>query len=147
MGIETTARIAADNGEAAARIAADTALGVNLAAEIAARTAADTGMVHVADFQGGAQNLSQNGYQRLPGGLIMQWFGGLAPLQATTYFSYPIAFPTASIGFAASLGYIIPLTTIPYGFGAGMNDHLGYWVTMSGQPAGPLGFSGIAIGY
>ncbi|MFD2264364.1 hypothetical protein ACFSM5_15780 [Lacibacterium aquatile] len=41
------------------------------------------------------QNLGANGYQRLPGGLILQWGTYNHDLQQGQHFSYPIAFPTA----------------------------------------------------
>ncbi len=44
-------------------------------------------------FKGAHQSLSGNGYQRLPGGLIIQWGGGNTPL----YQSLPIAFSTAPL--------------------------------------------------
>lgn len=48
-------------------------------------------------LQGSNQSLSANGYQRLPGGLIVQW-GSIA----STSGSWPIAFPNAVLWLSAS---------------------------------------------
>ena len=40
--------------------------------------------------------LSNNGYQKLPSGLIIQWVNGAAAIGGTAV-TYPIAFPTASL--------------------------------------------------
>jgi hypothetical protein len=45
-------------------------------------------------FTGGNQSLSGNGYQKLPGGLIMQW-GTFSQTGAITTVSFPISFPNA----------------------------------------------------
>jgi hypothetical protein len=52
-------------------------------------------LVKYADFTGGNQSLGAAGYQKLPGGLILQW-GSLA-VGADSYgtLTFPIAFPTA----------------------------------------------------
>jgi len=43
---------------------------------------------------GGLQSLSQNGYQRFPGGLIIQWATGISQTaEAQQAISFPIAFP------------------------------------------------------
>lgn len=49
-------------------------------------------------FQGANQGLSDNGYQRLPGGLILQW-GSVAPIASgsTANVTLPIAFPNANL--------------------------------------------------
>lgn len=49
----------------------------------------------IVDFTGASQSLSANGYQKLPGGLIIQW--GTYTLPTTTSLAtvtFPIAFPT-----------------------------------------------------
>lgn len=52
------------------------------------------GGVRLSAFTGTNQSLNDPGYQKLPGGLILQW-GYLAVTQNT--FSFPIAFPTACL--------------------------------------------------
>jgi hypothetical protein len=49
-------------------------------------------------FKGGNQSLSTSGYQKLPGGLIIQW--GQAPFMPST-ITFPIAFPTVCYAILA----------------------------------------------
>lgn len=58
----------------------------------------DTDIAFVNDFTGSNQALSANGYQKLPGGLIMQWgevYVGNISDNGNASFSYPLTFPTA----------------------------------------------------
>lgn len=49
-----------------------------------------------AALQGGNQSLAANGYQKLPGGLIIQWAGIAGPGANTSFtWTFPIAFPNA----------------------------------------------------
>lgn len=43
---------------------------------------------------GGLQSLGTSGYQRLPGGLIIQWGTYISTKDAAETFSFPVAFPT-----------------------------------------------------
>lgn len=73
-----------------------------------------------------ASLLSSNGYQKLPGGLILQW-GSIISGTTPSTFTFPIAFPTAvlnvvvsaaapsTIGSASLTG--IPVTTTSNGIG------------------------------
>lgn len=45
-------------------------------------------------FKGGNQNLAPNGFQKLPGGVVIQWGSVLTSVSATQPFSYPLAFTT-----------------------------------------------------
>ena len=56
-----------------------------------------TGAVDLASLAAFAKSLSTNGYQKLPGGLIIQWGTGTIPSGPTGLVSvtFPIAFPTA----------------------------------------------------
>lgn len=51
-------------------------------------------------FTGSNQSLSTNGYQKLPGGLIIQWLS-VAPSAGDETYTLPIAFP--SVGLAAAV--------------------------------------------
>lgn len=55
-------------------------------------------------FQGGNQSLTANGFQKLPGGMILQW-GTLNVNynQTSTSVSFPIAFPTACLNAGATI--------------------------------------------
>jgi hypothetical protein len=53
-------------------------------------------------FTGANQSLTADGYQKLPGGLIIQW--GFVPDTGTTMSAtFPIAFPTACVGISAQI--------------------------------------------
>ncbi|AMK16700.1 gp53-like domain-containing protein [Sphingobium sp. MI1205] len=63
----------------------------------------------VFDAQFGAQNLSSNGYQVLPGGLILQWGNVVAPANGINAITFPIAFPTECLaGFATNMSGAVP---------------------------------------
>lgn len=49
--------------------------------------------VDIASFLGSNQNLSTTGYQKLPGGLIIQWGAGQTVSSTSVVVSFPIAFP------------------------------------------------------
>lgn len=53
--------------------------------------------VDIASFIGSNQNLNTPGYQKLPGGLIMQWGRVSVNGAASLAFTYPIAFNTATL--------------------------------------------------
>lgn len=48
-------------------------------------------------FSGANQAKSAAGFQRLPGGLIIQWANVVATASAITTFSFPMAFPNAAL--------------------------------------------------
>lgn len=57
-----------------------------------------SGYVALSQFTGANQNLSTSGYQKLPGGLIVQWGLGLESVSSGEKTCYlPIAFPTALV--------------------------------------------------
>ena len=51
-------------------------------------------------LKGTNQSLATNGYQKLPGGLIIQW--GTDTLNSGTVITFPIAFPTACVSVTAT---------------------------------------------
>lgn len=55
-------------------------------------------------LQGANQLLNQNGYQKLPGGLILQWGRFSAAANASTVQSFPIAFPNNCFAAVVSGG-------------------------------------------
>lgn len=55
-----------------------------------------TNGVYTTNFTGSNQSLSANGYQKLPGGLIIQWGKYVKPTSVFSV-SFPIAFPTAVV--------------------------------------------------
>lgn len=56
----------------------------------------DTDFSFLSDFIGSNQSLSANGYQKLPGGLVVQW-GTFVPTSSTTSLTFNIAFATACV--------------------------------------------------
>lgn len=54
-----------------------------------------------AAFQSGNQSLAGSGYQKLPGGLILQWTTGNTSASADVTWTFPIAFPTLFMGASA----------------------------------------------
>lgn len=57
-----------------------------------------------AALQGANQSLGASGYQKLPGGLILQWGSFLAtPAGAGTAITFPIAFPSAVYNISSTL--------------------------------------------
>jgi hypothetical protein len=54
-----------------------------------------TNGVYTTNFTGSNQSFTGNGYQKLPGGLIMQWGSFTAAANAATTVTFPTAFPTA----------------------------------------------------
>jgi hypothetical protein len=57
----------------------------------------DTDFVFANDFTGSNQSLETEGYQKLPGGLIMQWGEITSTLDVVESFTFSIAFPAACI--------------------------------------------------
>lgn len=49
----------------------------------------------IAEFLGSNQSLTPQGYQKLPGGLIIQWGSQTVASNSEATFSYPIPFPNA----------------------------------------------------
>lgn len=60
-------------------------------------------IVGLANFIGTNQSLVSNGYQKLPGGLIIQWGSKLASVANTQYqFTFPTPFSTTVLNFTCS---------------------------------------------
>lgn len=60
----------------------------------------DTDFAFTNDFTGSNQSLGTNGYQKLPGGLIIQWG---TTTETTTTVSFPTAFPNACLFVSLNL--------------------------------------------
>lgn len=61
----------------------------------------------LAAFLGSNQSISANGYQKLPGGLILQWGSATLPnvstFQSSAVVNFPIQFPNAVFAITANL--------------------------------------------
>ncbi len=65
-----------------------------------------TNGVYTTNFTGSNQSLTASGYQKLPGGLIMQWgVNNSATPSDTPTITFPIAFPTACVFAGVMSGY------------------------------------------
>jgi hypothetical protein len=101
-------------------------------------------------FKDGNQSLGANGYQKLPGGLIMQWGSGTSSGTGSLAITFPVAFPTdcvsisgipvagAGAGIACKL-----LTSAPSPTGA----TLAAFNTGSGSGASGIPIFWSAVGY
>jgi phage-related tail fiber protein len=80
-------------------------------------------------FQGGNQTLSGNGYQKLPGGLILQWVSALVSGSSNLTVNWPIAFPTScfaatSLQLSSFINHASPTTTsinVQNAYGSALN--------------------------
>lgn len=70
-----------------------------------------------AALQGSNQTISGAGYQKLPGGLILQWGLGTGNAAADVTVTFPIAFPTACLNIFFHRGYTAGAGTIGYASG------------------------------
>ena len=90
-------------------LSTSTSLGTSdttLSSQKAVKTYVDTQVataVADSDFTGSNQSLTSSGYQKLPGGLIIQWAAGAAAASGTSQtITFPISFPTSAYRVIAS---------------------------------------------
>lgn len=90
-----------------------------------------------AALQGGNQSLGASGYQKLPGGLILQWGSVFLAGSGSSVITYPVAFTTAtytitSVGSAnATGGYIDVPTATGFTLSNGSNSaQTVYWMAI-----------------
>jgi hypothetical protein len=103
-------------------------------------------------FIGSNQSLAQSGYQKLPGGLIVQW--GRQTLNAVANnwngatYSFPIAFPNAGLAIVGSVSNNATLSTtvINTSLGISNNSQYGISVIAAANINGAV-VQWIAIGY
>lgn len=86
-------------------------------------------------------NLGAQGYQKLPGGLVIQW-GELGSPGTSGTLTFPTAFPNGCLSIATTMNGTVPITsTLAFNLTAGLTTGVGY--TQSANVA----FSYIALGY
>lgn len=99
-------------------------------------------------FQGANQSLAANGYQKLPGGLIIQWGTTATGAGGTVAVTFPIAFPNASLsvvgmhvgaGNATVIATASSLSSVTLALGASGS--------LGGAPFGTGTIKWIAVGY
>jgi len=101
----------AEGGSEAARfdssgrllVGTSTASGIHLLQVNGTATASNGQLVGLSDLTGGNQDLSSSGYQKLPGGLIIQWGAVAGASNTNLTFTLPIAFPTACLSATATV--------------------------------------------
>jgi hypothetical protein len=76
-----------------------------------------TNGVYTTNFTGSNQSKATNGYQKLPGGLIIQW-GTISSLgdNVSETITFPLAFPTAVVSFVATAEGTSALSDVAYIF-------------------------------
>lgn len=96
-------------------------------------------------FKGANQSLTATGYQKIPGGYIIQW-GTVVQNQGTSsVHSFPITFPTICFQVLASKGASIALAG-EYAVGAEALSNSQFTVTNTGPLSDPQGIFWFAIG-
>lgn len=60
-------------------------------------------------LKGANQSLTTNGYQKIPGGFIIQWGSLTQDANLSTTYSFPLTFPTACVAVVANKGSNINL--------------------------------------
>jgi hypothetical protein len=104
----------------------------------------DTDFVFQNDLTGSNQSLSASGYQKLPGGLIMQWgnAGAMTGGQTKT-ITYPIAFPNAVYNVQTTNIVSTDTNEISYVYNVGTTT----FVVANSNPGSLTGVYWFAIGY
>jgi hypothetical protein len=92
--------------------------------------------LQTSSFTGSNQSLSANGYQKIPGGLIIQWGSGIASSSGST-FTFPIAFPTACRSINVTDGTTSSFSGVSVGslttttfFATSTDSQLVYWIAV-----------------
>lgn len=100
--------------------------------------------VALSDFTGANQSLASSGYQKLPGGLIIQWGGsGESPSNGTP-ITFPITFPNAILRVISGVN-IVGTGGITLGVNSVTTS--GFNTYVSGSNPGAYVIEYIAIGY
>lgn len=107
-------------------------------------TGTASGNLATSNFTGSNQSLSTNGYQKLPGGLIVQWG---TTTETTATVSFPTAFPTACLFVSITFKDVTYVSSFAPIYLSTKN-----WSTTSFQLSYPTGGIGgtrpwVAIGY
>jgi hypothetical protein len=88
------------------------------------------------------------GWQKLPGGLVIQWGAASCPVQQTTLVNFPLAFPNNCLQVTGNIGSSIGLTANTVGVGVQANGtKTGFNISVATTTAsGAPGVDWIAIG-
>ena len=100
-----------------------------------------TGDVTLANLAVFANSLATNGYQKLPGGLVIQWGTYNSTTDTAENFNWPIAFSNAclcAVGTFSVTSFPLPITTL---------STSNFTVDRSGSVTGTQAFRVIGLGY
>lgn len=114
---------------------------VNIAGLVSDYSTLNSAAVKYADFIGTNQSTSSNGWQKLPGGLILQW-GVITAVPAGTVGSFPLVFPNACIKFIVGNNNGSTASLTVSGGGTQTTSNFTVWAS-SGSVSGAW----LAIGY
>lgn len=92
-----------------------------------------------------AAQLTNNGYQKLPGGLIVQWGNASPTGSADAAVTFPIAFPTAALKLVVSAGVSGSGTYANFNGLTAAGVNIASWSASATRAAATCGW--IAIGY
>ncbi len=95
--------------------------------------------------KGANQSLTANGYQKLPGGLIIQWGNETLGSNVTTVYTLPIAFPNAAL--AGVMVRTDAGTSSSTMSGGALDFPSAYQIRLHNGTAGTLNYYWIALGY
>lgn len=92
--------------------------------------------------------LSGQGYQKFPGGLILQWGSGTfsGASDSINSYNYTIAFPTAALQVIGTIGVSLGSSNMGFQTSTASQFSVGYH-NSSGTTATSLGFEWMAVGY
>ncbi|MNY34269.1 hypothetical protein D3C86_1685970 [compost metagenome] len=98
-------------------------------------------------FQGGNQSLTANGWQRLPGGLILQWVTVTVSSGGGQSVPLPITFPNATLFVGA--GQVTEATGDYYFSQVVASTTSAFTVAVYGNAAGaaPVAVNGLSVKY
>ncbi len=105
-GAGTGAFSAASASDIVGQIGSTAVQNATTSASCSGNAATVTNGVYTTNFTGSNQSLTTSGYQKLPGGLIMQWGTNSSGTSgANPTITFPIAFPTACVFAGVMSGY------------------------------------------
>ena len=120
-------------------------------------TAAQVGAIALASFTGTNQSLATNGYQKIPGGLLIQWgFQIISTENIYGPFTFPVAFSAKPWAISTTISILSSSLNVNYNVAA-FSDSAGTYATTAtqfyiysnyqgGGGNNPTGFYWIAVG-
>jgi len=118
----------------------------NLGLGEAAKRGVGTGNNQLPDMSAFMSVKSNNGYFRLPNGIIIQWGNSALAQQTTTVVTLPISFPNAGLMALANKGWALN-TAGDYTVGIQTNGPSSIKITNTGAGTAQQGIWWLALGY